>query len=277
MFHGLSRTTLNILIIGCLLFIAGVHLLTRQNDQGPLPALTLPPLPQDHWQHWQNVGGVRVSWQARASDELHIRILREGSEQTDITLPVSDWGRTLVTQWPEPEHDSAASLIVTGPLDDTELRNIAAFVIRHQRLVAAEPASYACQLAHPAGAHWWNQQQQRSWAMPALLTSDDASAGLPQSRDDWASFRETAARQLRRDLFDQQRSIDIYARVTYHQWPGDYLARLYSDLGQAQMTAPEAFADCWQGMAEQQSDTEFDQQNTASVTHHRRAIPLPSS
>ena len=277
MFHGLSRTTLNILIIGCLLFIAGVHLLTRQNDQDPLPDLTLPPLPQDHWKHWQNVGGVQVSWQARASDELHIRILREGTEPTNLTLPVSDWGRALVTDWPEPDEAAAASLIVTGPLDDSELRNIAAFIIRQQRLVATEAVAATCQLAHPAGAHWWNAQQQLSWATPTQLATTDLASGLPQSRDDWASFREAAARQLRRDLFDQQRSIDIFARVSYHQWPEDYLARLYADLGQAQMTAPQAFADCWQSTAKQQSDTEFDQQNTASVTHHRRAIPLPSS
>ena len=273
MFHGLSRTTLNILIIGCLLFITGVHLLTRDSDSDPLPPLTLPPLPADTWQLWHSTEGVAVRWQGRASEQLQVRILRDGGEVTDIALPVDGWSRALVEQLDEPEHESAAGLVLAVPMTDTELRNAAAFIIRQQKLVAPPWTQNLCQLENPAGAIWWNRQQQQGWTAEA-----EPGEVLPQSRSEWARFREDTAQQLRHDLFNLSRTIDIYAGLTYHQWPDGYLPGLYQDLAQAQMTAPGAYARCrQQAVTDQQSDPQFEQQNTASVTHHRRGMAFPSS
>lgn len=273
MFHGLSRTTLNILIIGCLLFIAGIHLLTRDNATDELPPLELSPLPADAWMTWYSSFGVAVRWQTRASDDLLVRIQGAEGETREFTLPADDWSRALVAEVTEPEQSIVAGLVLAGPLDHEELRNAAAFIVRQQKLVASQASLNLCQVEHPAGAIWWNRQQQRDWTAEAV-----ASGEPPQSREAWAEFRQQAARELRQDLFSNARTIDIYARLTYHQWPEDYLTALYNDLGQAQMTAPQAYADCrQQALTEQQSDPQFEQQNTASVTHHRRGVALPAS
>ena len=273
MFHGLSRTTLNILIIGCLLFIAGIHLLTRDNTADELPPLELSPLPSDSWQTWYSSFGVAVRWQTRASDELQVRIQGAEGETREFSLPAQDWSRALVAEVSEPEQSIVASLVLAGPLDSEELRNAAAFIVRQQKLMASEASLNLCQVEHPAGASWWNRQQQRDWTAEAVVSGD-----LPENREAWADFRQQSVRALRQDLFSNERTIDIYARLTYHQWPDDYLTALYKDLGQAQMTAPQAYADCrQQALTEQQSDPQFEQQSTASVTHHRRGVALPTS
>ena len=256
MFHGLSRRTLNALIIGCLLIITYLNLSTTPDEDTPLEPLTLAPLPETGWHLWYSREGVPVYWQSNAEDSLRIAV--QGDEDVSFKTRVNgqDWATALKARLMNSDSDFAAGIALQGPLSETELKQAASYLISTLQLTPPPTRMSECRQQHPAGALWWNREQGKSTVsdvdLPAsVLSTGDAQAaiqpamqsqGLPD-RDAWQAFRSGEAKRLRREWLSPA-AIDIAADLAYHRWPENDLKHLYQTLATAQRDAPHAFALC---------------------------------
>lgn len=238
MFHGLSRWTLNILIIVCLLIIVVIHFANQTNENQPLQPLELPPLPEQQWHRWQTYEGVEVSWQTHLSDSLVVAIATaKGTERFSVSS--HDWTAELQTSLKILSKNKEGALVLLGPLNKEDMRNAAAFVINKIGLRAvADGQKNTCRDRHPAGAVWWEAQGTEPTA--AFLEEGFISP----IREDWQAFRSKSAVGLREQWLNPESSVDIQLQVTYHQWPADYVAKLYQGLALSQKEAPLRYAEC---------------------------------
>ncbi|MEQ3695240.1 MAG: hypothetical protein ACPGGD_03485 [Thalassolituus sp.] len=244
MFHGFSRRTLNVIIIGCLLVITGIQFGFKDNEDTPLEPIAAAPLSDTGWHQWQSNEDVPVSWQTFGTKELHIVIQREALPPIKLNLMLSRWATELSQAFNEISEAATAipgAIALQGATDPTTMQQAAAYVIRQLQLTPPNHQEHKCQLDHLAGAYWWNQQDGRSLALPA--TAEITSTETP-SRDEWQNFRTHALRDLREKWLSPSAAIDIQAELAYHRWPNTYFYDLYQDLSQAQRTAPMTFADC---------------------------------
>lgn len=248
MFHGLSRRTLNAIIIGCLLIITYLNLTTTPTEDTPLEPLTLPPLPETGWHLWYSSEGVPVYWQSNAEDSLRIAI--QGDEDVSFKTRVNgqDWATALKARLMNFDSDFAAGVALQGPLSETELKQAATYLIATLKLRRPSEGSSKCRKQHPAGALWWNRQQGRSAVRKVVLPvdnrtmNDDQNDALP-GRDTWQAFRSSESKRLRHEWLSPH-GIDMAADLAYHHWPEHDFNHLYQALATSQRNAPHAFALC---------------------------------
>ena len=242
MFHGLSRRTLNALIIGCLLIITVINLSFTTDEDSPLEPLDAPPLADTGWHLWHSNKGVPVYWQATASSSLQISITGEDHYAFRTQVPASEWASHLATQITPIAAPRPAGLALQGPLTGVEMQQAASFIIQKLSLTTPDTPgkeTSSCQQAYPAGALWWNRERGAGVAQPAASGSKPAP-----TREAWASFRENEIKRLRREWLNPVSAIDIAAELAYHQRPEEYFLQLYQALAVSQRTEPEAFAQC---------------------------------
>ena len=242
MFHGLSRWTLNIIILACLVLIVWIEFADGNRENQPLEPLNLAPLPQQKWTHWNSLEGVSVYWQSLLSNRL-IVIIKQEDQAKRYELDAIDWANGLKEEIEQRPKSAPASLTLMGPLNDQEMASASAYLISELTLLPLKQTDFDpdCQLDFAAGAYWWNMQMGKSLAAPAEI--NDSS--LP-SRAEWQEFRVQATKNIRRMLLNPDSAIDIKSELTYYQWPTGYLAKLYSGLGKAQKEAPLEYKACLQ-------------------------------
>ncbi|TNC92647.1 MAG: hypothetical protein CSH36_03430 [Thalassolituus sp.] len=239
MLNGLSRRSLNVIIIGSMLLIVWINL-RNSGEDATLEPLTLAPLPAQQWQLWDSSEGVPLRWQTLRSDTLTIAISGAEGYRLHLSIPAENWASALKDAAPSLPAARAAGIALQGPLSDEEMRSSAAWLIHHLQLKAPlSRAGQQCQLSYPAGAYWFNDQTNASWGTPAPVNG----AALPDNAQ-WAGFREAATRSLRKDWLSPTRSIDIQSELAYHRWPENYLQALYQDLGSAQPDSAALYAAC---------------------------------
>ena len=242
MFHGLSRRTLNALIIGCLLIITVINLNFTTNEDTPLEPLDAPPLADTGWHLWHSNKGVPVYWQSTASANMQIAVIGEDHYAFKTQVPASDWASHLATRITPTEHSRRAGLALQGPLTGVEMQQAASFLIQKLSLTAPEtPAEKMtlCQQQHPAGALWWNREQGARAVQPA----SPGHKPIP-TREEWAHFRQGEIKRLRREWLNPGSAIDIASELAYHQQAEDYFLTLYQALAVSQRTEPQAFSEC---------------------------------
>ena len=122
MFHGLSRRTLNALIIGCLLIITVINLSFTTDEDSPLEPVDAPPLADTGWHLWHSNKGVPVYWQATASSSLQISITGEDHYAFRTQVPASEWASHLATQITPIAAPRPAGLALQGPLTGVEMQ-----------------------------------------------------------------------------------------------------------------------------------------------------------
>jgi len=246
MFHGLSRRTLNALIIGCLLVITAINLSELNKEDTPLEPIKAAPLPDTGWRSWQTREGALGILQTTASDSVSI-IIRSGDETlAELNLPVSDWASNLTSGLPEISDAQPAVTAIRGPLSEDELLQIAAYLSDHLTLEPPSAGYDSCQQQFPAAALWLNRQQ---GAEPfTLLNPVPTEAGLSwPDREQWQTFRSEELKTLRRQWLSDTGAIDIALDLAYHRAPDNYLERLYNDLATAQKSAPHNLVECLSG------------------------------
>src|SRR5690606_41711899 len=91
MLHGLSRTTLNIIVFLCLLLISWIHLSGRDAEEQPLEALHLPELSAAGWSFWPNTEQVSVWLRAGGALSRGRLQLRRQHGAEGLTLPTQNW------------------------------------------------------------------------------------------------------------------------------------------------------------------------------------------
>ncbi len=134
MFHGLSRTTLNIIVFLCLLLISWIHLGGRDAEEQPLVALRLPGLSAAGWSFWPNTEQVSVWLRAGGTIEGGWLTLRSQQGTQQLSLPANDWLPTLQQALPSLPHNLPAVVLLSGPWPASEQQLMAAFLIREQHL-----------------------------------------------------------------------------------------------------------------------------------------------
>ena len=249
MLHGLSRTTLNIIIFLCLLLISWIHLGGRDAEEQPLEALPLPELSPAGWNLWPNAEQVPVWLRAGGTlDGGRLQLRSQHGAQT-LTLPAQNWLPALQQALPTLAQNVPAVMLISGPWPVGEQSLMAAFLIREQHL---QPLAQAvndwpdCLRAHPAGTLWLGQQFGLDWSVLAALPGTLASSPVPTlpTRAEWAQWRLEKSRQLRQQWQEEQGQIDIQATLAYHRLPADTYQLLYNALRDAQKTAPAALLAC---------------------------------
>src|SRR5690606_7313905 len=202
MFHGLSRTTLNIIVFLCLLLISWIHLGGRDAEEQPLEALHLPELSAAGWSFWPNTEQVSVWLRPGGTIEGGWLTLRSQQGTQQLSLPANDWLPTLQQALPSLPHNLPAVIVISGPWSASEQQLMAAVLIREQHLQPLTRAVEdwpACLREHPAGAQRLGQQYGLAWPalaeLPATLANQPLLA-LP-TRDQWAQWRLQHSRQLR--------------------------------------------------------------------------------
>lgn len=249
MFHGLSRTTLNIIVFLCLLLISWIHLSGRDAEEQPLEALHLPELSAAGWSFWPNTEQVSVWLRPGGTIEGGWLTLRSQQGTQQLSLPANDWLPTLQQALPSLPHNLPAVVLLSGPWPTSEQQLMAAFLIREQHLQPLTRAVNdwpACMREHPAGALWLGQQLGLDWNVLAALPGTLASSLVPTlpTRAEWAQWRLQHSRQLRQQWQDEQGQIDIQAALAYHRLPADTYQLLYNALSDAQKTAPATTLNC---------------------------------
>lgn len=249
MLHGLSRTTLNIIVFLCLLLISWIHLGGRDAEEQPLEALHLPELGAGGWSFWPNTEQISVWLRPGGTIEGGWLTLRSQQGTQQLSLPTNDWLPTLQQALPSLPHNLPAVVLLSGPWPASEQQLMAAFLIREQHLQPLAQAADdwpACLLVHPAGALWLGQQLGLDWPALAQLPETLTDQPLPilPTRDQWAQWRLQHSRQLRQQWQDEQGQIDIQAALAYHRLPADTYQLLYNALSDAQKTAPAALLAC---------------------------------
>ena len=238
--HGFSRTTLNVIIIICLLIISWANLSGGDDENTPLEPLHLPPLADAGWQHWLPAEGVPVRLRAGGTIDGGTLVLKTAARSEHIHLPNAGWHEVLQTELSALPLEEAAVILVSGPWPQHEQRAMAALLIRSLRLQPL-PASVEdwpdCVRAHPAGALWLAQQAGLDWQTLTVLPQQlqQFRPRLPE-RDVWAEWRLEQSRQLRRAWQDEQTQIDIQADLAYHRLPDGAYQTLYLALADAQKT-----------------------------------------
>ncbi|MEK9712090.1 MAG: hypothetical protein VW258_05960 [Thalassolituus sp.] len=121
MFHGLSRRTLNALIIGCLLIITAINLNELNKEDSPLEPINAAPLPDTGWKPWQTREGTLGIMQSVASDSVII-VIRSGQEDmATLALPAADWAESLKVNLSGLVVTEPAVAAIKGPLSASEL------------------------------------------------------------------------------------------------------------------------------------------------------------
>jgi len=249
MFHGLSRTTLNIIVFLCLLLISWIHLSGRDAEEQPLEALHLPELSAAGWSFWPNTEQVSVWLRAGSTlSDGRLQLRSQHGAQT-LTLPTQNWLPALQQALPTLAQNEPAVIVISGPWPASEQQLMAAFLIREQHLQPLTRAVNdwpACLREHPAGALWLGQQYGLAWPALAQLPATLTNKPLPvlPTRDQWAQWRLQHSRQLRQQWQDEQGQIDIQAALAYHRLPADTYQLLYNALSDAQKTAPATTLNC---------------------------------
>src|SRR5690606_18918041 len=249
MLHGLSRTTLNIIVFLCLLLISWIHLSGRDAEEQPLAAWRLRGLSAAGWPFGPNTEQVSVWLRPGGTIEGGWLTLRSQQGTQQLSLPANDWLPTLQQALPSLPHNLPAVVLLSGPWPASEQQLMAAFLIREQHLQPLAQAADdwpACLRVHPAGALWLGQQYGLDWPALAQLPETLTSQPLPAlpTRDQWAQWRLQHSRQLRQQWQDEQGQIDIQAALAYHRLPADTYQLLYNALSDAQKTAPATTLNC---------------------------------
>lgn len=244
MFQGLSRRTLNALIIVCLLIITGINLGFRTDEDTPLEPVDAAPLADTGWHRWQSREGIPVYWQASAGDTLNVVVSGDRQYSLRTGVDASNWAEALSqsdlgTAGPA----RSAAIALQGPLTGDEMQQAAAFIIRRLSLTAPPRNTYKCQLEFPAGALWYARLQGLGVAAPVSVATKDMKQAAP-TRDDWQTFRQSEIKRMRSEWLSASAAIDIAADLAYHRWPENYYSALYQALAQSQRTAPLDFATC---------------------------------
>jgi len=240
MFHGLSRRTLNALIIGCLLIITTINLSMKNSEDTPLEAIKAAPLPANVWIRWQTHEGGTGVMQSSASEQLTIIVRGHEKDLMTLTLSPDRWADDLKQQASGKQVTEPAVVAIKGPLNEPEMHQLAAWISAELNLQPPAQSYSQCQLAYPAAALWWNRQKDQ----PAFSAVQTMPPEQWPAREEWQVFRSEELKQLRRQWLSEHGSIDIALDLAYHRAPDDYLERLYRDLATAQKTAPQAMAEC---------------------------------
>jgi len=240
MLQGLSRKTLNIIILVCLVAVVWLNMAGKHPDQ-PIPEpLKLPPLHNDGWRNWNNQEQVTVLLHAGGTIDGGTLVIRSAEQNLHITLPASDWSISLYAALKTAPSDQPAAILISGPWSDNEKQAIAALVIREQKLLPLQQITHstelwpACVRNHLPGSLWLAQQQGLEWQqlgqLPLQLNPDTV---LP-SQQEWEVWRLQQSRELRRHWQDEQSQIDIQADLAYHRLPTQAYSDLYLALADAQ-------------------------------------------
>ncbi|MAD45412.1 MAG: hypothetical protein CMH98_10430 [Oceanospirillaceae bacterium] len=237
MLQGLSRKSLNIIILVCLVVITWLNLAGGEDQEPPLEPLALPPLHDPQWQIWPNNEGVTVLLRAGGTIKGGTLAIR-GAEQTQqIALPNASWTIPLYRALDTAPAEEPAALLISGPWPASEKQAMAALVIREQKLqpLATTTESWPqCIRSHMPGALWLAQQQGKDWQQLGQLADDPAATGItPPAQQAWAVWRLQQSRELRRRWQNEQTQIDIQADLAYHRLPFQAYSQLYESLADA--------------------------------------------
>ncbi|AHK17179.1 MULTISPECIES: hypothetical protein [Thalassolituus] len=244
MLQGFSKTTLNVIVLGCLALIAWINLAHQNPEDTPLDALNQAPLSERPWHAWQSLEGTWLYWQNIRSENVVVKVRMEGESfsapvDIDSELPLDQWAQLLIEQLKDAPTNRAGILFIQGPLDERSLQTAAAYAIR---TLALRPLTQhqpnACLELYPAGARWFSAAQQQSWALASAATN-----ALPD-RSQWQAFRIQQSSELRDLWFSDAGQVDIQADLAYHSLPNNFFSLLYRDLGESQKTAASDYQDC---------------------------------
>lgn len=252
MLQGFSKTTLNILILGCLALIAWINLAHQDPEDTPLDALNQMPLSDRPWHTWQSLEGAWLYWQNIRSESVRVKVRfgDDSGEALEINseLPTNLWAELLIEHLRDAPSNRTGILFIQGPLDERSLQTAAAYAIRTLALrPIPERSINPCLELYPAGARWFSAAQNQSWA-----STPRATAPLPD-RSQWQAFRIQQSSELGDLWFSDAGQVDIQADLAYHSLPNNFFSLLYKDIGVSQKTAASDYQHCMAKIARSES------------------------
>lgn len=247
--HGLSRTSLNIIIVVCLIVISWIHLSGDDADETLLEPLQQPALYDPHWQSWPNAEQVTVLLRRGGTTAGGRVVLRNASGHRHFDLPADNWTIPLQQQLTGLHQALPGVILVSGPWSDLEQQAIAALLIRELQIQPLPPSSElwpACLSNHLPGALWLAQQAGLSWQTLKQLPQALAQQAPPllPGQQQWADWRLQQSRTLRRHWQDDGTQIDIQADLAYHRLPENAYRSVYDALADAQKSDVAAALSC---------------------------------
>ncbi|MAY01052.1 MAG: hypothetical protein CMI08_17960 [Oceanospirillaceae bacterium] len=249
MLQGLSRKTLNIIILVCLVAITWLQLMGKEDEQAALEPLKLPPLHDAGWQSWANSEGVSVWFQSGGTIDGGTLVIRGAhNSSTHLTLPAASWTIPLHQGLATAPSEEPAVILINGPWSDIEKQAMAALIIREQKLQPMPTTTESwqtCIRQHLPGALWLAQQQGMEWQQLGQLPQQLSGRPLQAPElQEWAVWRLQQSRELRRNWQDEQTRIDIQADLAYHRLPAGTYADLYTSLADAYPQDVTQAVDC---------------------------------